>query len=73
MSNYLYSLGHAIEGYLNSIVSLSPRRLPINSSTLEMLRQRVKNAFVYELGSTDFDLQPDNNRNLVITFLEKGE
>lgn len=70
--DYLYNLGKAIELYLNSIVGLSPRKLPIDEITLQMLSQRVKSAFVYELGDREFYLQPDENRNLILTLI-KGE
>lgn len=71
--DYLYKLGKAIELYLNSIVGLSPRKLPVDQITLQMLTQRVKSAFVYELGNREFYLQPDENRDLILTFTKGDE
>jgi hypothetical protein len=62
-------LEEAMQSYLNTIIYISDRRLPINAATLHYLTQRVRGAFSHELGNKDFSLQPDENRNLVLTLI----
>lgn len=62
-------LEESIQSYLNTIIYMSDRKLPINAATLHYLSQKVRGAFSHELGNKDFSLQPDEDRNLVLTLI----
>jgi hypothetical protein len=62
-------LEYAIESYLNTIIDLSEHRLPLDSPTLHYLSQRIYSAFSYELKGQQVSLQPDENRNIILTLI----
>ena len=66
-------LEEAIQRYLNTIVQLNDRKMPINEQTMHYLTQRVYGAFSYEIGDREFGLKADehNNSNLILTLKEK--
>ena len=60
-----------IQQYLNSIIYFSDRRIPINEANLYYLSQRVYGAFSRELNGWGISLQPDEQRNIILTLLPK--
>lgn len=60
-----------IQQYLNSIIYFSDRPLPINQANLYYLSQRAYGAFSRELNGRGISLQPDEQRNIILTLLPK--